>query len=108
MQTYQSRISGFRFIELGKWLMKKNKEFINYYSDSKGHTPISARIANKRQRIQNCIDNLIKWDFLMISKMVTAKKNNNTETPLYIITPIGKLIFLIVQTKFSNKDERTK
>jgi hypothetical protein len=37
--------------------------------------------------------------------MVTAEKNN-TETPLYILTPIGKLIFLIVQTKCSNKDEQ--
>jgi hypothetical protein len=85
--------------------MKKNNEFKNDYSDSKAHTRISTRIANKRQRIQNCIDNLIKWDFLMVSKKVTAKKNNNTETPLYIITSIGKLIFLIVQTKCSTKDE---
>ena len=66
--------SGFRFTELGKWLMKKNIEFINDYSGSKGHTSISARIANKRQRIQNCIDNLRKWDFLLISKMVLLKK----------------------------------
>ena len=96
---------GFRFIELGRWLMKKNIEFINYYSDSDANISITARIANKRQRIQNCIDNLRKWDFLMVSKMVTAEKNN-TETPLYVLTPLGKLIFLIVQAKFSNKDKQ--
>ena len=97
-------ISGFRFTELGNWLMKKNIEFINDYSDSKASTTMSSRIANKRQRIQNCIDNLQKWDFLMVSKMVTAEKNN-TETPFYVLTPLGKLVFLIIQAKFSNKDE---
>jgi hypothetical protein len=96
--------SGFKFIELGRWLMEKNIEFRNYYSDSKAHTPISARIANKRQRIQNCIDNLTEWNFLVISKMVTAKKNN-TKTPLYVLTPLGKLIFLIVKSKYSNIEE---
>ena len=97
--------SGFKFTELGKWLMERNNEFKNYYSGSKAHTPISARIANKRQRIQNCIDNLKKWDFLVVSKMVPAEKNN-TETPFYELTPLGKLIFLIVKAKFSNNDEQ--
>jgi hypothetical protein len=96
--------SGFRFTELGRWLMKKNNEFINDYSGFKNNTSISARIANKRQRIQNCINNLIKWDFLMVLKNVTAKKND-TETPLYVLTPLGKLIFLIVKAKFSIKEE---
>jgi hypothetical protein len=36
--------------------------------------------------------------------MVTAEKNN-TETPFYVLTPLGKLIFLIVQAKFSNEEE---
>lgn len=69
------------------------------------HTTISARLANKRQRIQNCIDNLIKWDFLLIDKMIRAEKND-TKTPLYIITPLGKLLFLIVKAKFSNNEEK--
>ena len=30
--------SGFRFSELGRWLMKNNIEFINDYSDSDGKT----------------------------------------------------------------------
>jgi len=97
--------SGFRFTELGRWLMKKNKEFINYYSDSNAKTSISTRIANKRQRIQNCIDNLEKWDILLISKMVTAERNE-TKTPLYIATPLGKLVWLIVETKFSNQEKK--
>jgi hypothetical protein len=65
---------------------------------------MSNRIANKRQRIQNCIDNLKKWEFLHISKMVTAQKND-IPTPFYILTSLGKLISLIVKAKFSDKDE---
>jgi len=95
---------GFKFTELGKWLMEKNIEFKNDYSDSKAHTRMSNRIANKRQRIKNCIDNLKKWEFLHISKMVTAQKND-IPTPLYVLTPLGKLIFLIVKAKFSIKEE---
>jgi hypothetical protein len=95
--------SGFKFIQLGNWLMKKNKEFVDYYSGSKGHTPISARIAYKRQRIQNCINNLIKWNFLIIYDKVKAEKNN-TQTPLYTITAEGKIIFLIIKAKLSNDD----
>jgi hypothetical protein len=98
--------SGFRFTQLGRWLMKNNREFINDYSSgSDSNKPISARIANKRQRIQNCIDNLIKWDFLLISKMVTAEKNN-LETRLYLITPLGKIVYLIIKAKFSNKEKK--
>ena len=97
--------SGFKFTELGKWLMERNNEFKNYYSGSKAHTRMSNRIANKKQRILNCIDNLKKWDFLVVSKMVPAEKNN-TETPFYELTPLGKLIFLIVKAKFSNNDEQ--
>ena len=78
--------SGFRFSELGRWLMKKNIEFIKNYSDSDSNISITARIANKRQRIQKCIDNLIEWGFLFISEMVQAEKND-TKTPLYVLTP---------------------
>ena len=88
--------------------MKNNREFINdYSSDSDRNKSISARIANKRQRIQNCIDNLIKWDFLLISKMVTAEKNG-LKTPLYLLTPLGKLFYLIVKAIFSNKKKKKK
>jgi hypothetical protein len=83
--------------------MKMNKEFVNDYSGSKQHTRISARIENKRQRIQNCIYNLIKWNFLIISDKVKAEKNN-TQTPLYTITAEGRIIFLIIKAKFSNDD----
>ena len=96
---------GFKFLQLGNWLMRYNKEFLNYYSGHKAHTPINARIANKRQRIQNCIDNLIKWNFLFISDWVQAEKNN-TQTPLYAITAEGEIIFMIIKAKFSNDEEK--
>jgi len=97
----------FRFTALGRWLMENNREFINDYSDSARKTNISSRIANKRQRIQNCIDNLIKWNFLLISEMVESKKND-LKTPLYLLTPLGKLVSLIVKSIFSNKEKEKK
>lgn len=94
----------FRFTALGRWLMENNREFINDYIDSAQKTNISNRIANKRQRIQNCIDNLIKWNFLLIYKMVESEKND-LKTPLYLLTPLGKLVSLIVKSIFSNKEK---
>ena len=37
--------------------------------------------------------------------MVPAEKND-TETRLYVLTPLGKLILLIVKTNFSNKEKQ--
>ena len=97
LEYASSSSSGFRFTQLGRWLMKNYREFINDYSSgSDSNKSISARIANKRQRIQNCIDNLKKWDFLLISKMVPAE-TNGLETPLYLLTPLGKLFYLTVK-----------
>ena len=36
--------------------------------------------------------------------MVPAEKND-TETRLYVLTPLGKLILLIVKANFSNKEK---
>jgi len=104
-ETHEKSNLGFKFLQLGNWLMRYNKEFLKYYSGDKAHTPINARIANKRQRIQNCIDNLIKWNFLFISDWVQADKNN-TQTPLYAMTAEGEIIFMIIKAKFSNDEEK--
>ena len=47
---------GFRFSDLGNWLIANNREFSNYYTDSKKRTPPNVRLANNRQRIQKIID----------------------------------------------------
>jgi hypothetical protein len=43
----------FLFTELGNWLLKNNNEFSSEYdgTSSKKNTPMSARLANKRERI---------------------------------------------------------
>ena len=82
-------------------------EFFNYYKDLDRNTTISARIANKRQRIQNCIDNLVKWEFLLISEMVLAKKND-TKTPLYVLTVEGEIMVRIIEAKFSINEKEKK
>jgi hypothetical protein len=99
--------SEFKFVELANWLMTKNKEFFNYYSGSKSHIRRSARIENKRQRIQKCIDNLVEWNFLLISEMVQAKKND-TKTPLYVLTAEGEIMFRLIEAKFSINEKEKK
>ena len=39
--------------------------------------------------------------------MVNAEKND-LKTPLYVLTPLGKLVSLIVKAKFSNKEKEKK
>ena len=99
--------SEFKFVELAKWLMTNNIEFFNYYSGSNSHIRPSARIANKRQRIQKCIDNLIEWNFLLISEMVQAEKND-MKTPLYVLTAEGEIMFRLIEAKFSIDEKEKK
>jgi hypothetical protein len=84
--------------------MTQNIEFYNYYSGLDSHTPFSARIANKRQRIQKCIDNLKEWNFLLVAEMIQAEKND-TKTPLYVLTAEGEIMFRLIQAKFSTHEK---
>lgn len=86
---------GFRFTELGNWLLDNNQEFLNFYQDSDAKIPRSSRIANRRQRIQKNLDDLLKVGLLRIRSKVMAEKNN-TVVLLYDATIEGYLLACIL------------
>jgi hypothetical protein len=88
---------GFRFTELGNWLLDNNQELLTFYQDSDAKIPRSSRIANRRQRIQKNLQDLLKVGFLRIKSKVIAEKNN-TVVPLYDTTIEGYLLACILFT----------
>jgi hypothetical protein len=100
----------FKFSHVGSWLINENIEFRSYYTDSKAHVPKSARLANKRQRIQGCIDNLVQWDLLRVIGKVKAEKNE-LDTQLFESTLEGNLLsylFEVNSTTDGNSDVAIK
>jgi hypothetical protein len=87
----------FKFTELARWLLTRNKEFTEYYQDSRAHISMSNRIAYHRQRIQKCIDNLVSLYVIEKVGMTKAEKNQDIETPLYRFTEDGKFIFTLLR-----------
>lgn len=87
----------FRFNEIAGWLvMKKNREFLNYYSDNKSRTPKQHRINARRRRIQGHIDDLQKMQLIFNIGPVKARRNNES-TPLYIYSKYGQIIAWIIK-----------
>jgi hypothetical protein len=69
---------GFIFTDLGNWLIEKLSQYRNYYTNSKSHIPRSARLANRRQTIQEHLDNLIRME--LISKSITKARKTREDT----------------------------
>lgn len=91
-----SKNDGFKFTELGQWLLDHNNEIVTYYSDFRKKVSRAARIANRRQRIQHCLDNLIQFD-LIYQKATIKSSKNQEETPLYALTKEGNFLSLILR-----------
>jgi hypothetical protein len=103
---FKSGKTQFRLYEdLAKWLFDKNREFVDEYSDSESRTPIRTRFANKRQRIERKIDDLINLGLLEQKGTVKATKVNH-DMPLFGLTSEGKLVALILERV--HKQDRTK
>ena len=85
--------------------MKRNNEFCNYYTGHKAHTPPNARVANKRQRIQRHIDNLIQLGLIYEKSVVKAEKNH-VDIPLYDFTFEGYLLAWLNKAKGTSVDNR--
>ena len=104
---------GFRFTELANWLMDNNLEFYNYYTDSLGKVSKSNRVAQRRQRIQACIDNLVTLRLLYVEDHVEALRNKE-KTNLYDFTIAGYLLAWLVRnaryedSNKSNSREKTE
>jgi hypothetical protein len=92
--------TGFKFTEIGKWLLVNNAEFSEEYSGSKAHVPNSTKLALKRHRIERHLDNLITLD-LIYKKMLVKSEKNHSYTHVYDLTEIGIFLseFLFDQTR---------
>ena len=91
MFGYKNYGVGFKFIQLGNWLLDNNLEFREKYKDFASRTPPSVQITYIRQRIQRHLDILIKIGLLRIKSRVRAEKNDSM-TPLYDVTVDGFLL----------------
>ena len=65
--------------------MKNNKQFLNFYTDSKAHTTMNTRIANNDKLIKNCIHDLESSQLLAKIETVKSAKNE-LPTPVYSLT----------------------
>ena len=92
---------GFRFSDLGNWLIANNLEFSKYYSDSKKRTPLNVRLANNRHRIQKLVDNLVTLGLLKVKSFVQAEKNRREPVELYTFGIEG----LFLSWRLKTRDE---
>jgi hypothetical protein len=89
--------NAFRFNDIAGWLvMKKNREFLDYYSDYNSRMTKQHRINARRRRIQRCIDNLEEMFLLFNAGHVKARRNNEP-TPLYVCSRFGQVLAWIIR-----------
>ncbi len=86
----------FLFNDIAKFVIQRNAEFQDYYSGSKAHVTMSARIANRRDTIQKCINDLQKI-MLMVQVGTIPALKNKIPTPKYAFTPSGKTVALFLE-----------
>ena len=91
--------NGFRFTDMANWLIQKLPEFVNYYSGSKAKTPLSARLASRRDRIKQHFVYLFNMDLIHVKKMVHAQKNKREIIPLYELTTEGQFLTWIMEAR---------
>jgi hypothetical protein len=92
----------FLFNDLAKFVIQKNLEYRDYYSGSKAHVPMSARIANRRDTIQKCIDDLMQLTLIVQLGYAPALRNG-LPTPKYVFTRSGKTVALFLKRLDASK-----
>jgi hypothetical protein len=101
----QKEPDSFRIRELGTWLMRNNEYFRDFYSDSKGRTPIGARIANNDRLIKDCINDLENAGLFVKVDVVKSAKNE-LYTPIYSPTIDRDILLLVMQ--YNNRNSQSK
>jgi hypothetical protein len=96
----------FRFTDLGKYLIKKNNEFNNYYSGSNANVSITNRIAARRQIIDSRINDLMELQLIVKKGEVKAKKNE-TLTPIYSFTTEGRILAYLMLYRANQSKKST-
>ena len=57
----------------------------------------SAKLENRRDRIQELMNHLIKMDLIYIKKYISGRKNQKEKTPVYNITMEGKFLSCLLE-----------
>lgn len=96
-------IDGFLFTDMGHWLIKTLLEFQNFYSGNKAKMTKSSKLENRRNRIQELVNYLIKMELLTINKYVPSRKNSKEKVPMYSLTMEGKFLISIIDARDVNK-----
>lgn len=96
-----------RIRELERWLIKNNKQFRYFYTDSKSHTTMSARIANNDKLIKSCISELESSQLLAKIEIVKSTKNS-MPTPVYSLSDPGVIISLLKKYKDAQPRDKLK
>lgn len=94
---------GFIFTHLGNWLIKNLRQYRTYYTDSKSHIPMSARLANRRQIIQAHLDDLTRMELIYKKSMTKAQKTGE-DIPCFDLTVQGRFLAWIMEARDPNKN----
>ena len=86
----------FKYSELAYWLIKKNKELINFYSGSKAHISKRRRLHNHEERFKNKLSDLISMNLISIKRKVRASKIDH-QVEDYEITREGEFLALLIK-----------
>ena len=87
--------------------MENNRQFLNFYTDSKSHTSMNTRIANNDRLIKNCINDL--ESVLLLTKVqIVESTKNRIPTPVYSITDQGIIILLVLKYKDADSKDKSK
>jgi hypothetical protein len=90
--------SSFSRTELYNWLLRHNQELIDYYKDlSTRNIPYSARVANKKDRLDRIFNNLLDMKVIVRSGTTSAKKLKKMDIETYSIDKSGKLILEVIR-----------
>jgi hypothetical protein len=100
-QWSDKKNSGFRFTDLGNWLIGKVPEFYEYYRGFDAKLAPSKRLANTRNRINRKIEELIHLGLMYIREIVIAERNDE-KIPLYDYTNEGYLLIWIIESTFKD------
>jgi hypothetical protein len=102
-KDYSNYYDGFSFTEMGNWLIKTLPEFVNFYTDSKAKIPYSARLENRRDRIEEHIHHLINMELLSIKRFIPSRKNPRESIPVFSLTMEGTFLSYLIEARDVNK-----
>jgi hypothetical protein len=89
----------FKRRHLDKWLIQKNTEFVNDYSDlSTRNITYSNRIHAKKDRIDRVFNNLLNGGLISVSGTRPSEKQKKLDVEVYSSKKLGELVWLTIKS----------